>query len=183
MTENELLNRRREEKTDYYKRKELLKSEKPRLVVRKSEKHFNVQIIDYKKEGDEILASAHSKNLRDFGWKAATDNTPSAYLTGYLCGLKGLNKNIKATIPDIGLKTVTIGSNIFSVLKGAKDAGIDVPIGEKVIPSQERIKGEHIANYAEEGNFSKYKRRGLDPKDLPNHFEEIKNKIKEELGD
>lgn len=183
MTENKMLKRRREEKTNYYKRKNLLKSEKPRLVVRKSEKHFNVQIIDYKKEGDKIITSAHSKNLKKFNWKASTNNTPSAYLTGYLCGLKGKQKGIDSVIPDIGLNPVTAGSNIFAALQGAKDAGIEVPIGEEIVPSEERIRGEHIADYADEGNFSKYQERGLDPSNLPQHFEETKQKITQKYGD
>ncbi len=183
MTKDDVLKRRRNEKTDYYKRKNLLKSGKPRLVIRKSENHFIAQIIEYDREGDEIIAGTHSKTLKNYGWKASTSNTPSAYLTGYLCGLKGLSKKIKEVIPDIGLNPVTIGSNIFAALKGAKDAGLEVPIGEEVVPSEERIRGEHIANYADEGNFSKYEERGLDPSNLPNHFEETKKEIKKKIGD
>lgn len=183
MTDKNMLKRRREEKTNYYERKNLLKSEKLRLVVRKSENHFNIQIIGYENEGDKIIASAHSKNLRDFGWKASTSNTSSAYLTGYLCGLRGKEKQVKSTIPDIGLNPVTIGSNIFAALQGAKDAGIEVPIGEEIAPNKERIRGEHIADYADQGNFSKYKERGLEPSNLPEHFEETKQKIREKYGD
>ena len=38
----------------------------------------------------------------------------------------------------------TKGSRIFASLKGILDAGIDIPHNEEVLPSEERIKGEHI---------------------------------------
>ena len=59
--------RRREGKTDYRKRLKLLKSKKPRLVVRKSLKHVRAQIIKYSPKGDETLVSATSEELKKFG--------------------------------------------------------------------------------------------------------------------
>jgi len=157
--------RRKLGKTDYKKRLGLLLSKKPRLVVRKSLKYIRVQIVEFAKEGDKTLASASSKELKKFGWKFAFDNLPAAYLTGLLIGKKSLEKGIKEAVLDLGLYPSTKGSRIYVVVKGAKDAGLKVPVSEEVLPSEERTKGLHIANYLEKF------------KDLPEEFDRIKQKI------
>ena len=87
---------------------------------------------------------------------------------------------------DIGLKSSTKGARVFAALKGAVDSGLYVPHGDKILPADERIRGEHVAAYAEslsdeevKQRFSKYIKNGLSPKDLPDHFESIKQKIEE----
>lgn len=179
--------RRREGKTDYSARFKLVDIDKHRLVVRLSNTYVTSQIIIIGTEGDETLVSAHSKELQKMGWLGGTKNTSAAYLTTYLCAKKALNKNIETAVLDIGLKSPIKGSKVFAALKGASDAGLDVPHGESILPDESRIRGEHIAEYAklldEEGlkkQFSQYLERGLHPTDLPNHFEEIKNKIDNE---
>ena len=180
--------RRREGKTDYRARRALILSKMPRIVARGSLKHMMVQVVNAKVEGDEVLASAHSKELvRDYGWKGACGNVPAAYLTGLLCGLKALQKGIKKAILDIGLRTPVKGSRVFAVLKGALDAGLEIPHNQEVLPDDSRIKGEHIANYAkilasenpEEYNrrFSEYLAKKLKPEKLPEHFAKVKEKI------
>jgi len=180
--------RRREGKTDYRARRALILSKVPRIVARGSLKHMTVQVVNAKVEGDEVLASAHSKELvRDYGWKGACGNVPAAYLTGLLCGLKALQKGIKKAILDIGLRTPVKGSRVFAVLKGALDAGLEVPHSEEILPDDSRIRGEHIANYAkmlasenpEEYNrrFSEYLAKKLKPEKLPEHFAKVKEKI------
>jgi large subunit ribosomal protein L18 len=178
--------RRREGKTDYNARFKLVEHNKPRLVVRLSNSYVNVQIIVYKKEGDETIASANSKELIDLGWLGGLKNTSAAYLTAYLCGKKALTNDIDNAILDIGLKSPIKGSKIFAALKGAVDSGLDIPHGESVLPEDNRINGEHIVNYAESLSddkvnklFSKYLERGLQPADLPKNFDETKNKIDE----
>ena len=142
------LRRRREGKTDYQARKALVTSRKPRLVTRASNKNVEVQIIIAKPHGDEVLASANSRELiKSYGWRAPTGNIPAAYLTGLLCGLKAKAAGIKEAILDIGLVSPTKGSKIFAVLSGVVDAGVDVPHSEEKIV-KERMKGEHIAKYA-----------------------------------
>ena len=85
-----------------------------------------------------------------------------------------------------GLKSAIRGSKVFAALKGAVDAGLDIPYGEAVLPDESRINGEHVANYAESLDddeiaklFSKYLERGLQPADLPKNFEETKKNIDE----
>ncbi len=181
--------RRREGKTNYRKRLKLLLSGKPRLVVRKSNQHVTAQIIVYDEVGDRTIVSAHSKELVKIGWLGSTKNVAAAYLVGLLCGLRAKKKGIEEAILDIGLISPTKGGKVFAVLKGAVDAGLKIPHSEEILPSEDRIKGEHVANYAEmlseedrKRIFSQYYERGLDPRDLPRHFEEIKEKILELEG-
>ena len=61
--------RRREARTDYRLRKKLIISGSLRLVVRKSLKHINLQIVEAKFEGDSVLAHAGTIELKKFGWK------------------------------------------------------------------------------------------------------------------
>ncbi|AHL23763.1 50S ribosomal protein L18 [Thermococcus nautili] len=184
--------RRREGKTNYHKRLKLLKSKKPRLVVRKSLNHHIAQIIVYDPKGDRTIVSAHTRELiRDFGWKGHTGNTPSAYLLGLLIGYKAKQAGVEEAILDIGLHPPTRGSSIFAVLKGAVDAGLNVPHSEEIFPEDYRIRGEHVANYAKalkEEDEAAYRRqfggylvKGLEPEKLPEHFEEVKAKIIEKF--
>jgi len=157
--------RRRLGKTDYKKRLKLLLSKKPRLVVRKSLRYIRAQIVEFDKKGDKTLVSASSQELKKLGWKFACDNLPSAYLTGLLIGKKALEKEINEVIPDLGLYPSIKGSRIYAVIKGTIDAGLKVPCDDSILPSEERIKGMHIANYLEKF------------KNLPEEFEKIKQKI------
>lgn len=173
--------RRREGKTDYRARLKLLLSGKPRLVVRKSLKHIRAQIVEYDPNGDKTIVSASSEELKKYGWNAPTGNVPAAYLVGLLIGKKSLKKKIKEAILDVGLYRVTKGSRIFAVLKGALDAGLQVPHSEEILPNEERIKGLHIVNYAKtlkEQNKEKFSRQfSYNPEKLPQMFEAVKEKI------
>ena len=82
--------RRREGKTDYGARIKLVDYEKSRLVVRVSNAHATVQVIDYAPEGDITIASAVSKQLSGFGYKGHSGNLSAFYLTGYLCAKRAL---------------------------------------------------------------------------------------------
>ncbi len=178
--------RRKEGKTDYKARKALVISGKPRLVVRSSVKNVIAQIIVAKPHGDEVLVSAHSRELKKYEWKANAGNLPSAYLTGLLCGLKAKAQGIKEAILDIGLHAPSKGARVFAVLKGVLDAGVDVPHSEEKLPDDKRVEGEHIAQYAEslasnpeeyQSKFSKYLEQKLPPESLPKHFAKVKKEI------
>ena len=151
--------RRREGKTDYKRRLKLLTSKKPRLVVRKSLKYLTATIVEYSENGDKILATASSKELKKMNWKFATDNIPAAYLTGLILGKKAAKINVKALILDAGLHPSTKGNRIYAVAKGVLDSGIAVPISEEVLPSEDRIKGKHISE------------------DVAKEFEKVKGKL------
>ncbi|MCK4243274.1 50S ribosomal protein L18 [Candidatus Bathyarchaeota archaeon] len=180
--------RRRKGLTDYHTRKRMITSNLPRLVVRTSLKHTFIQLVKAKVNGDSTLASAHSRELsKKHGWKAHQGNVPSAYLTGFLAGHRILKKDVKKAILDIGLQHATPGAKVFAALKGVVDSGIDVPYGESTLPSEERIRGEHISDYAEKlgetdpetykKRFSRYLAVGLKPSELSKHFIETKEKI------
>jgi large subunit ribosomal protein L18 len=180
------LRRRREGKTDYQARKALVTSRKPRLVTRASIKNVEVQIIIAKPHGDEVLASANSRELiKSYGWRAPTGNVPAAYLTGLLCGVKAKAAGIPEAILDIGLVSPTKGSKIFAVLSGVVDAGVAVPHSEDKIV-KERMKGEHIAKYAKSlgtdseeyaKKFSQYTAQGVAPEKIAEHFTKVKADI------
>lgn len=151
--------RRREYKTDYRNRLKLLKSHQPRAVVRKTLNQTIVQFIEYSPEGDRVLATAASTELRKLGWSGSIGNLPAAYLTGLLAGKRANEKNIEFAVLDIGLHNPIKGSKVFASLRGMLDAGISVPHGEDIFPAEDRISGEHISD------------------SKPNEFEAIKNKI------
>jgi len=136
--------RRRKKKTDYKLRLSLLKSGKERLVIRRSNKNIMGQIIKYERDGDKTVTSAHSNMLKKFGWKRSCGNIPAAYLTGLLLGKKAQKEGVKKAVIDIGLQINSPGSRIYSFLKGALDAGLDVNHSKEIIPKEERIKGKHM---------------------------------------
>jgi len=136
--------RRREGRTDYRQRQRLLRSRIPRAVVRLSLRNATVQFIAFDPVGDKVLAQASSLELGDMGWTAPTGNIPSAYLTGYLAGKRAVASGVEEAVLDIGQKVPAKGSNVFAALKGMLDAGVEIPHGEDVLPSDDRLKGKHI---------------------------------------
>jgi len=152
--------RRRERKTDYRHRKNLIMSGLPRAVVRCSTRNTMIQIAQFKPEGDAILATANSSELKKLGWKKATGSTPAAYLVGYMVGMRAKKVSPKAVL-DIGLRTPSKGAKVFAALKGMLDAGMEIPHDDAILPPQERINGSHIGD------------------ELPKMFESVMIKIKE----
>jgi large subunit ribosomal protein L18 len=136
--------RRREGRTDYRQRRALLRARLPRAVVRTTLRHTSVQLVQYDAKGDLIVATAHSRELLDLGWKASTGNLPAAYLTGYLAGMRAKKKGVEEAVLDIGLKEPIKGAACFATLKGLLDAGIEIPHSEEILPSEDRLKGKHI---------------------------------------
>ncbi len=180
--------RRREGKTNYYKRYKMILSGHPRFVVRKTNKYVIVQVVRARPQGDEVVAAAHSIELvKKYGWLGGTSNMPAAYLTGLLAAARALKKGVEYAVPDIGLHEPRPGAKVFAAIKAANDAGLRVPVGEKVLPPENRISGEHIASWAKslqeaspelyERLFSQYISRGFDPSQLPAHFNQVLEKI------
>ncbi|MEK6922391.1 MAG: 50S ribosomal protein L18 [Nanoarchaeota archaeon] len=168
--------RKIQNRTNYRKRLMLLKSENIRLVIRRSLRGVCAQLVQYYPEGDKTLVSANSRELIKLGYKAPRRNIPTAYLVGALIAKKSKEKSIIKAVADIGFYAPIHGSVILSVIKGAKDGGLNIAIGDEAAPKQERIEGKHIANYyeKEKGRFSKYQ---IDPAELPNMFKEVKKKL------
>jgi len=179
--------RRREKKTDYAARRVMATADRPRFVVRISERKILVQVVRSEIEGDYVVAQANSNELKRYGWNASGKNVPAAYLIGVLAGKKAKASGVEHAILDAGLKRITAGNKVFAVVKGALDAGLEIPCDSDITPSPERINGSIIAEYAEqmedpleyERRFSVYLRRGLRPEALPGHFDEVKARIEE----
>jgi large subunit ribosomal protein L18 len=169
-------------KTDYHKRLKLLKSRKLRVVIRTSNNHLIVQIVQSKLGGDKVLVSAFSKELvSKYTWNANTGNLPASYLTGYLAGLRAKAKNIDEGVFDLGI--FYHRNRILAACKGIIDAGMKIPYREEFFPEnlQERIKGSHIENYAmllKKENPEKYeqifsgyiKKQGINPQKINQLF-------------
>jgi large subunit ribosomal protein L18 len=137
--------RRREGKTDYRKRLKLLRSGKVRMVVRKSLKNTQIQFVQYKEGGDNILISANSNELiNKYNWKFSTSTTPAAYLTGILAGKRAKEKGIDECVLDTGRHPPVTGSKVFASIKGVVDAGVECLYNEGKIPSEDRIMGKHL---------------------------------------
>lgn len=179
--------RRREERTDYRQRLRLLKSRKPRLVVRRLSNSVVCQLIAYDHAGDRVVAAARSGELASYGWRGHTGNLPAAYLTGYLCGVRARQKKIIEAVTDLGLQESTKASGLYAAVKGALDAGLQIPHEDGILPTEERFSGRHIADFAAglkkenvseyEKRFSQYATNKLSPEDLPKHVAEVRAKI------
>ncbi|MBI2654664.1 50S ribosomal protein L18 [Candidatus Woesearchaeota archaeon] len=178
--------RKREGKTYYKKRLKMLLSNKFRFVVRKSLSNLRISVVEYDEKGDKVLFTLDSKALSKLGWKAGNGNLPSAYLTGLLAGKKAMEKGITEAILDLGFNESVKGSRLYAALAGAIDAGLKIPFNQEILPSKERISGEHIAKYAlilktdkagYEARFSSYIKKGLNPENIIEHFNEIKGRI------
>ncbi len=176
--------RRREGLTDYRKRLKLVKSGLPRLVIRRTNRYIIVQLTLSKPGGDNTVITVTSKELARYGWRGGFKNLPAAYLTGLLAGKKALAKGYERAIVDLGIQRPAYGSRLFAAVKGAVDAGLEIPVDEEVFPDEERLRGEHIKNYFEQlaGQVDKIQFNKSDPEfysRLPEMFDEVKKKIEE----
>ncbi len=155
--------RRRKQQTNYQRRRKLLKSDNPRVVVRTSNKHTKAHLSYYQTEGDENRYFVSTEELEKYGWEHHTGNLPAAYLAGYLLGARA---DEDRAVLDIGLRQTKKGGRMFAAVKGMNDAGLDVPVGEKALPPEERIRGEHIEE--------------MKDIELVENFEEVKENIEKE---
>ncbi len=179
--------RRREGKTNYYRRKKLLQSKGSRLVIRKTNTRVIVQVIDAKVVGDTTIASAISSELSGFGWSAGVANLPAAYLTGFLAGLRAKARGVNTALMDVGLHPPIRGSKLYAALKGALDAGLEVPHEPEVLPDDSRTFGEHIVQayqYATEKkkdghHFSVLGKKKTNITTIPKQFDNTKKAMLE----
>jgi len=157
--------RRREGKTDYAARKALIMQDqrtintpKHRLVVRRSNRDVICQIVMAHVNGDTVMCSAYSHELKKYGIKVGLTNYAACYATGLLLARRLLHKiHINKLYPgakeatgatpvvqpvakgprpfkaflDVGLHRTTTGSRIFAVMKGACDGGLNIPHNDK----------------------------------------------------
>lgn len=140
--------RRKENKTDYLKRLKMLKSRKPRLVVRKTNRYLIAQYVLSPKTQDKIEIGLSSKILLNHGWpkefEGSLKSIPAAYLTGFLIGKKITEGKKETPIIDFGMARTLHKTKIFAFLKGLVDSGINVKHDEKTFPEEERITGKNL---------------------------------------
>jgi large subunit ribosomal protein L18 len=136
--------RRLEKKTNYSKRMKLLEYSKNRIVIRKTNRYILLQYVESKEAQDSVKYSLSSKSLLSYGWEktGSLKNLTAAYLTGLLFGNK-IKKFDKAVL-DLGLIRSTMGSRIYSSVKGIIDSGVKLSCDEKMFPSENRIKDKNF---------------------------------------
>ncbi|HLC77885.1 MAG TPA: 50S ribosomal protein L18 [Candidatus Nanoarchaeia archaeon] len=142
--------RRREGKTDYAIRIKLLKSEKPRLVFRKTNKYLVVQYLESKEAKDSIKIGMTSSALIRYGWpkkaQGSLKSLPACYLMGILFGKTIVSKKLESPIVDFGMYRVLSKSRLQGFVKGLVDSGLNINYNEEFFPSEERIEGGHLKN-------------------------------------
>ena len=168
--------RRREGKTDYRTRLGLLKGHKTRVVVRTSNSNIIVQFVNYVESGDQIVATAEARELPELGYKAAGNNTPSAYLTGRLAATRAKEAGVSESVLDIGRASPHKGGVLFGALKGVVDGGVQVPAGD-VFPTEDRLRAEHLGAEKAAAFAASYEKIVGSP--LPPKAEKAKGKGKE----
>jgi large subunit ribosomal protein L18 len=185
--------RRRSARTDYRKRRALVTSRKTRLVPRVTSRNVYAQLIRSTQKGDETLVCSDSREVaKRYGWLGHPGNTPTAYLVGLLAGYRSTRSGVDNAILDIGLSTPARGAKVFATAKGAIDAGVHIACDSSMLPSEERVRGAHIAEFAKSLSaskpdlyakvFSSYLAKGEHPESLPEHFIEVEKRIKEDFA-
>lgn len=157
--------RRKARKTDYKKRFGMLKSEKPRLVMRKTNKYIIAQYVTSDETKDMVEIGVTSKHLMKYGWPEKFRNSlksiPAAYLTGLLIGKKITKEKKETPIIDLGMLRSLHKTKVFAFIRGIIDSGLEIKHDEKIFPEENRIKGKDLKE-----EFS--------------DFDEIKSKIERE---
>ncbi|HIQ12821.1 MAG TPA: 50S ribosomal protein L18, partial [Thermoprotei archaeon] len=159
--------------------------------VRRSLRYIYVSLSKPKIGGDETLLTVSSKILLKYGFYGLK-NLSAAYLTGYIAGRLALKKGVEEAIINLGYAWTKRASIPFAAAMGAREAGLNIPLGKEKYVDMSRLRGEHIANYAKylkEQNidlynrkFSKYIELGIFPENLPELFDKVFNEIKKDYG-
>jgi len=202
---------------------------KYRMIVRFTNKDIICQIAYARIEGDVIVGAAYSHELPRYGVKVGLTNYAAAYCTGLLLGRRILEKFKLDTVYqgqtevtgeqfqvesvdgqpgafrcflDVGLARTTTGARIFGALKGAVDAGLDIPHGVKRFPGydseskefhadvhRKHILGQHIADYmrllqqddeeAFKKQFSAFIKNGITPDVVEDMYKKTHAAIRE----
>jgi large subunit ribosomal protein L18 len=180
------IKRIRQHKTNYRKRAAILIGRHHFITIKVTNQNVLTRLLDPDIKGDKVLATAHSRELVKQGWSGSLNSLPACYLTGILLGKKCLEKNFDSGVLYTGLNPFT--SRVAACLKGIVDAGMHVPASEDSFPEQDRLEGNHIADYAKllqqdrskyESRFSLLLKNGLKPEDYPAHVQKVKNVLME----
>ena len=161
MSKRTIYKRKKNGKTDYKKRLKLLKSRKPRLVIRKSLTQITAQVIQYQDEGDKVLVSAHSSELKALDTNLIIDTVKlmekelnkelsvNVYLQKNIpigAGLGGGSSNAATTLKAIN-QLYKLNLNYESLSSYALQLGSDVPYFLNPIPSYATSRGELLTGF------------------------------------
>jgi len=179
------LKRIRTHKTNYRKRQALLISKQDFVTIKITNQNVIAQVLKPEIQGDIVRVSTHSRELRRYGWKGSLNSLPACFLVGLVLGRKAMEKGVDKAVLYIGNKPFT--SRIAACMKGIVQAGINIPISSESYPTEHRLNGQHIAEYAlkiKTENIDKYNkhfssllREGLVPENYQSHVEEITARI------
>lgn len=136
--------RRLECKTDYKLRFGLLKSSLQRIVIRRTNKYYIIQIVESSEAQDKVIFGATSKDLLRYGWdekfSGSLKSIPAGYLIGYLVAKEIKNGKF---ILDLGMMINKKGGRTFAVAAGLVDGGLDISASKEVFPKENSIIGEN----------------------------------------
>ena len=138
MVRRTLKRRRRESKTDYKLRKNILKSGIPRIVIRRTNRYFVVQAIESVEAQDKVIAGVTSKELLKKGWDAKKAGSLKSIPAGYLTGITG--QSIE-NLSDVAAMTPTDGQLLTWNNTGSYWEAADAPVS---LPSQTGHSGEYL---------------------------------------
>jgi large subunit ribosomal protein L18 len=179
------LKRIRNGRTNYRKRAALLLSRRKFVTITVSDENVQAQIAYPMSKGDVTITSSHSRELTRFGWNGSLNSLPACYLTGLLLGKKSLRKEVDEVILYTGKNPFT--TRVAACLKGIIDSGMKVPASDSSFPPEERLVGNHIAEYArilQEENkdvynsrFSKLIANNFDPTQYSSYVHKVKDAI------
>jgi large subunit ribosomal protein L18 len=179
------LKRIRNGRTNYRKRSALLLSRRKFVTITVSDENVQAQIAYPMSKGDVTITSSHSRELTRFGWNGSLNSLPACYLTGLLLGKKSLRKEVDEAILYTGKNPFT--TRVAACLKGIIDSGMKVPASDSSFPPEERLVGNHIAEYARilqdenkdayNSRFSKLIANNFDPTQYSSYVHKVKDAI------
>jgi large subunit ribosomal protein L18 len=179
------LKRIRNGRTNYRKRAALLLSKRRFVTITVSDENVQAQIAYPMAKGDVTITSSHSRELARFGWNGSLNSLPACYLTGLLLGKKSLSKDVDEAILYTGKNSFT--SRVAACLKGVIDSGMKVPASDSSFPPEERLVGNHIAEYARilkdenkdvyNSHFSRLIANNFDPTQYSSYVQKVKDAI------
>lgn len=143
-----LKRRRKENRTDYLKRLKFLKSAKPRIIFRKTNRYILAQYVSSKEAQDKIEFGINSRVLLKYGWpkNESIKNISASYLLGYYLGKRIIKEKRETPIMDFGMIHLIHKDKTFAFIKGLIDAGLKISCAKEDFPDEKRIKGEHLQN-------------------------------------
>ena len=179
------LKRIRNGRTNYRKRAALLLSRRRFVTITVSDENVQAQIAYPMSKGDVTITSSHSRELTRFGWNGSLNSLPACYLTGLLLGRKSLRKEVDEAVLYTGKNPFT--SRVAACLKGIIDSGMKVPASDSSFPPEERLVGNHIAEYARilrdenkdayNSRFSRLIANNFDPTQYSSYVHKVKDAI------